>query len=249
MNLEKIRTDMIALYEETFGKKIQKKHYAQDFEEIKNRHHELFEMIAGVIEESEDHIQEVATFVPEYAAEKLSAFPSKRKRDVVVIDHNMNMVAYFIPLLGEISSPQAKPLVEATVAKWNQLMPENQIGVSSFSAINGGFRKGLCYITTATLNSLNKPDDCYELSLLRNYRDEYLLSTQEGNAIVEEYYNIAPTIVKKIDRNADAAAIYQNIWSDYLSPCVRLIEENKNEDCKELYRDMVLGLEKKYVFS
>ena len=71
-----------------------------------------------------------------------------------------------------------------------------------------------CYITTAVCKSLNKPDDCYELNLLREYRDQYLMGTKDGE-ICKEYYNIAPTIVKRIDRSPDASEIYADIWEKY----------------------------------
>ena len=66
---------------------------------------------------------------------------------------------------------------------------------------------------------------------------------------VNEYYNIAPTIVKRIDRQEDSASIYAGIWQDYLSPCVRLIEEGKKKECQMLYSDMVRKLERKYLYS
>ena len=93
------------------------------------------------------------------------------------------------------------------------------------------------------------PDDCYELTTLRAYRDGYLSGTEEGRRIVEEYYNIAPTIVKRIDRQENADEIYRGIWDEYLRPCIRLIEKDEKEECKELYITMVRSLEKEYLYS
>ena len=78
--------------------------------------------------------------------------------------------------------------------------------------------------------------------MLRDYRDQYLLGSKEGMNTVNEYYNIAPTIVKRINRQVDSAGIYAGI-------CVRLIEEDKKEECRKLYSDMVRKLEKKYLYS
>lgn len=47
----------------------------------------------------------------------------------------------------------------------------------------------------------------------------------------------------------NAGAIYQEIWERYLNPCVKLIEENRQEECREVYSDMVRSLEKKYLYS
>ena len=67
--------------------------------------------------------------------------------------------------------------------------------------------------------------------------------------IRDRYYNIAPTIVKRIDKRDDAKEIYNRIWTDYLTPCIHLIEENEKEACKEVYSDMVRSLQKKYIYS
>ena len=129
-------------------------------------------------------------------------------------------------------------------------MPGSKIGHSDAASIENGFKKGVfCYITTAVCKSLNKPDDCYELNLLREYRDQYLMGTKDGEILVKEYYNIAPTIVKRIDRSPDASEIYADIWEKYLKPCVRLIEAGEQEECRELYTKMVRSLEKKYLYS
>ena len=41
--------------------------------------------------------------------------------------------------------------------------------------------------------------------------------------------------------------IYRGIWNDYLSPCIRLIEEDRNEECRDVYSQMVRRLEKDYM--
>lgn len=107
----------------------------------------------------------------------------------------------------------------------------------------------MCYITTAVCESLGKPDDCYELELLRDYRDDYLLGKGAGTDIVQQYYNVAPTIVKRINKQQDAKAIYEGIWSEYLIPCIQLIEKEQLDDCKEVYSSMVYNLQKKYLYS
>ena len=64
--------------------------------------------------------------------------------------------------------------------------------------------------------------------------------------MVHAYYDVAPTIVKHIGRRKDAAQIYEGIWQQYLSPCIRLIETNRREECVELYRSMVYDLKERY---
>ena len=249
MNQENLQADMISLFQETaeYAKKFHKKTYASDMDILLNRHGALLGRIREAFEVSDEALAKTASVIPDYAAEQLAAVPSKRKRDLACLDFNMNMVSFFVPLLGEISSVKTKEFTEKMIELYNERMPDNKIGHSTREQIQGGFKKGLCYLTTAVCRSLDKPDDCYELTLLRNYRDQYLLESKEGMETVNEYYNIAPTIVKRIDRQEDSASIYAGIWQDYLSPCVRLIEEGKKKECQMLYSDMVRKLERKYL--
>ena len=64
--------------------------------------------------------------------------------------------------------------------------------------------------------------------------------------MVHEYYDVAPSIVKHIGRRADAAQIYEDIWQQYLSPCIQLIENEQREECVDLYRQMVYELKDQY---
>ena len=104
-------------------------------------------------------------------------------------------------------------------------------------------------MTTAVCRSLDKPDGCYELKTLRDYRDRYLASSPGGRETIREYYNIAPTIVKRIERQKNADEIYRKIWKEYLERCIGLIETGKMEECREVYTKMVHELEREYLFS
>lgn len=109
----------------------------------------------------------------------------------------------------------------------------------------GGRRKskGGCFITTATCEHLNKTDDCNELNTFRNFRDNWLASQPDGESIIENYYNIAPSIVEKINASEDSERVYKQIWQKYLSNCLHLIENQRFNECKDLYTEMVLHLQ------
>ena len=76
-----------------------------------------------------------------------------------------------------------------------------------------------------------------------------MLSREDGEAVIQEYYNVAPTIVKHISRRPDSDEIYQGIYENYLKKCVHLIEENELEECRRIYSDMVEEMEKQFFFS
>ena len=249
MEKEKIRNELIAVFEETMNCKFRKKHYASDMEEMLQKHSAFLQETIEQCEKSEEMRDFVVSCIPEYALSRLREISSKRKRELAAFDYNLNMVAYFLPLLGEMESEIKEEFIRDITETWNKQIPDAKIAFSSYENIKKGFRRSVfCYITTAVCRSLGRPDDCYELNTLRDYRDSYLLSTDEGREIVQEYYNIAPTIVKRIDKKAEADEIYENIWKTYLSPCITMIENGENEKCRDLYSSMVRKLEARYLY-
>ena len=104
-----------------------------------------------------------------------------------------------------------------------------------------------CFITTAVCDSFGKADDCYELTAFRKFRDNWLINQSDGKSLIDEYYNIAPKIVDKINSLSDSAEIYKNIWRGYLSECLKFIESGDNQQCKKVYISMVNTLKEKFL--
>lgn len=252
--MEDTKKALESLFDEMLGniKYFKKKSYHSLFESLYEGHKELFASIARMCEEAKEEdkeglIEELASVIPEYAYLKMQEVP-KRKKEMFSVDYNMAMAVYIIPLLTYSRDPECERIADRMVELWNKKqITSMKLGRSSFEDIAGGFRKGFCYITTAVCESQNKPDDCYELMMLRHYRDSYLMQTEEGKRIVEEYYEIAPRIVLAIGMQNDSSRIYEGIYRDYLTPCIHFAESGKNEECKKLYMDMVRHLQTKYL--
>ena len=104
-------------------------------------------------------------------------------------------------------------------------------------------RKG-CFITTAVCDNFGKSDDCYELTMFRSFRDNWLANQPDGESLINEYYRIAPKIVNKINQLRNAKEIYQQIWNEYLQPCLSFIETGNYPECKSKYVEMVNKLTK-----
>ncbi len=172
-----------------------------------------------------------------------------RKKDDLQMDYNLSMVVYVFPALLETNTRSGQAWIDALTAEWKRQFPKTELKSATAKEINAGFKYRFCYITTAVCESQNKPDDCYELELFRSFRDDYLLKCPDGEALVHTYYDVAPTIVKHIGRRADAAQIYEDIWQQYLSPCVRLIEAGRREECAGLYGEMVSDLKDRYFYQ
>lgn len=223
--------------------------YPEGFQSYLRQYIEVIDAIEKVYQEEADPsawLDKLADRLVSGAKRELDGIQKKGKRTEKMTDFNMTLAIYLLPAILEQKGQAAEPLTDRIVEKWNVAF-QTSVGKASYDKIEGGFHRKLCYITTAVCESQGKPDDCYELELLRAYRDGYLLSTEEGKKLVKEYYNIAPTIVNRIGRMEDSKAVYEEIWSAYLSPCIRLIEEGKKEECKAQYMKMVYTLKGRYM--
>ena len=101
-----------------------------------------------------------------------------------------------------------------------------------------------CYLTSACVEYLGKPDDCHELTTLRKFRDNELKKTAEGSALVEQYYEIAPKIVEKIEASGKQKEYYEYIYK-VVTECVACIEKGDGDGALARYRDMTLTLKEK----
>lgn len=128
--------------------------------------------------------------------------------------------------------------VERHVVKANKewhACPQCGSELVNIASASGG---GGCFITTATLQSLNNNDDnCYELTTFRKFRDSWLKDNHPED--IQEYYRVAPSIVDGIDSLKNSKEVYQNVWQKYLQQCMKHIEANENEEAYTLYKQMV----------
>lgn len=235
-------------------KKVRKKTYDSIVEDACEKYQGLLDEINEAIEQEEEAEREAlvdhfASVIPDYASEKMQNL-KKVERDRNSVDFNVNMVVYIVPVLNRKTGTHCEEVAKRMVEIWNEKKVTGvDIGYSTYASISGGFRKGMCYITTAVCESRNLPDDCYELETLREYRDEYLMKTEAGKQLVEEYYDIAPALVMRIDMHSDSRTIYDGIYEDYLMPCISCIEDNQMEACRDRYVTMVHDLQERYLYS
>lgn len=227
-----------------FKKDVYSKYFKKACEEYK----EFFNSLASLCEEEEKR-GELALVIPSYVHSRIEKEAKKRKKEALTIDFNMTMVTFVIPLFKYTGYGSLKDLCGEMVTLWNEGPVTMQIKESSFEELEESFKSRLCYITTAVCLSQNKADDCYELSLLRKYRDNYLLKSEEGARVVGTYYDVAPTIVNRINKTEGAKKVYQEIYHRYLSPCIRLLEKGEEEECGALYKRMVTDLKREYLRS
>lgn len=231
-------------------KKFNKDTYADAFNTYYENYKPLFDSIEKGFREADDrdsYIRDLAASFVSRAVSEEKSIEKKSDREHFTIDHNSVLAVYVLPALLETRSDGLKTLADEIVKQWNEAFTRYTISPGTFAEIDGGFKRKLCYITTAVCESLGKSDDCYELRTLRDYRDNYLLSNEDGVKVVDTYYNIAPTIVNRIDKSKDSGNIYRNIFDEYINPCIGLIEDGKLDECEELYSEMVYSLKDRFM--
>lgn len=223
--------------------------YKDVFEAYYAEYRSLFqalELVYANAEQPEESLKELAVCLTEATKEELHRLKSKRQQGQKQLDYNFLVSVYLIPTMLKYPGDFPAPFADCLVEIWNETF-QTHIGKANYDDIAGGFRRKLCYITTAVCESLGKGPDCYELSVLKRYRDEQLESTEEGRRLVEEYYDIAPTIVKRMEKRPDRERIYRDLYRDYLVPCIHEIENQEYEACQNRYQEMVLELKRQYL--
>ena len=135
------------------------------------------------------------------------------------------------------------------------LNPEDYVSTPSIENTNesgylggssGGGEDEGCFLTTACISAKGLPDDCDELQTLRYFRDGWLKKQEEGPALIEEYYAVAPGIVQAINRQKDAGDVWNRIYEELVLPCVWLIHVGKMEDALFLYKTWSMKLKEQY---
>lgn len=203
----------------------------------------------NMVIDKDQFLTNMANALSEHAAELLNGCRRKGDRERMMMDLNMAMAVFVIPMVLEYKGKSSQPFSEKLLASWKERFPKSTLQAADYEFIEKGFHKKFCYITTAVCETFGRPDDCYELTLLRDYRDGYLSSRPDGESLIHEYYDVAPTIVKHINQQENSGEIYQSIWEEYLAPCVDMIEHGELEACEEHYKDMVHTLQKKYFYQ
>ncbi len=100
-----------------------------------------------------------------------------------------------------------------------------------------------CFLTTACVQYFGKDDNCFELTVLRNFRDSVMKKDENWTLLVKKYYDIAPKIVEKINTLENKKEIYTDIYHN-IQEIIPLIQKNQNEAVVEKYSKMVSKYEK-----
>lgn len=226
-----------------YQKKILRSEFEGAFETYDNGTREIFELLDRGAADDREKIEQAA----ERLLNDLSGdWHGRESRD----DDKIVIAIFLVPALRRRKLRISEPFSEALQKKWCERYPKSPFYLGDYESISGGFKKrlfGLCFITTAVCEAEGKPDDCEELTAFRAFRDGWLSKQPDGRALIEEYYDIAPGIVRCIELAPQTEKQYETIRTQYLSPCYEDLKAGRMEACKARYVAMVRTLEKTYL--
>ena len=121
--------------------------------------------------------------------------------------------------------------------------PPKKMQYNHLSLIDSSSKKSKgCFITTAACEYRGYMDNCHELNVLRDFRDNYLLKTKDGQDMVDYYYAISPKIIEHLSNPSD----FEKVWNT-ITDCVKAIELGKHQRAISLYKDMTLSLKDRFI--
>ena len=101
------------------------------------------------------------------------------------------------------------------------------------------------FITRAVMRGAGLSEDCYEMSVLRMFRREYVGAMEDGEAVLSEYEEKAPQITQAIDglSGEDSQKVWECLYVAGIVPAVLLITSGKWEEAYAIYRQMCEEIE------
>jgi hypothetical protein len=108
--------------------------------------------------------------------------------------------------------------------------------------------KSGCFLTTACVDYAGLSDDCHELTVLREFRDNYVAHQPGGIEMLRDYYDTAPKIVAAINRAPERRAILGKMFATVR----RAVADIEAKDCGAAflqYTAMFARLKRDYAAS
>lgn len=90
--------------------------------------------------------------------------------------------------------------------------PDDTCSTQSDVSRSGG--SSICWLTTACCEYKGLEDNCFELTELRNFRDNILMNMPKGKEMIDLYYSEGERIVKQIEKLDNKNEIYEYIYNN-----------------------------------
>ena len=172
---------------------------------------------------------------------------SKHSRKRGEFSDKLTLAMFTVPAIRSLNLSIGDDFCQLLRDKFVAKYPDNIFETATYEDVRSGFRKhGFCFVTTAVCEAEGKADDCAELTAFRAFRDGWLAETEQGRALIAEYYETAPAVVAAMRWGDDEAARCAELRRDWLDPCYRALRRGDNETCLRTYEDMMRSLRRRY---
>jgi hypothetical protein len=100
-------------------------------------------------------------------------------------------------------------------------------------------KKEPCLLSSACTAARGLPDDCEELTILREFRQNHLKGTPRGNIILQEYHETGSQILRWLERQTDSEDYYDDLYRRLVKETIKLIHSNQIEAAINHYQLIV----------
>ena len=238
-----------------YHKRLGKQEFFPAFETYETENRAVFERLEACAPEQpsecREYLREVCTELLDDIDAHMQADPrweKKTRRSEVFFEQKVVLAIFLTTCVRKLELRVAEPFCRMLNDLWLERYPKEPWKPGNYETLIGGFKRfKFCFITTATCLSEGKPDDCAELTAFRAFRDGWLRAQPQGEAMIAEYYAIAPAIVACVEYCDDSAACYREIRERWLAPCYVALQNAQPEACFAQYTDMVATLKARYL--
>lgn len=105
------------------------------------------------------------------------------------------------------------------------------------------------YVMTVYSILNNIPFDGEFMSLMLNFRDDYMLTNEDGIKFLNEYEYYGPYIANKLIKDMYRSDIICEMEEDYVNPMISFINEKRYMDAQNTYISMIEKLKIRYGLS
>ena len=117
-------------------------------------------------------------------------------------------------------------------------------GSEASSGGEGGGSGGGCFLTEAAMRHAkathsDHDDQSLELELMRGFRDNYMMQDPGLRDLVMQYYDLAPRVVKALDKHPQADEIYAQMREKFLRPGVEHVLHGRPDQALKTYAQLL----------
>lgn len=107
-----------------------------------------------------------------------------------------------------------------------------------YNSSNSG---SLCIVTQVLCYCKGLSDRCRTMMAIRAFRDNVLASTEEGKAMINEYYAVSESFALRLKTlsKEDRQGILERFYEKYIAPCIEEIQNGRNSAAIEIYSNMI----------